>query len=115
MSPLCIRLAPLKVHNQRHCASHRGHNVISIILLPSPQAAVCLGYITPLYFAYVIEARAKLTFARRNGLLRSGDASAFTSHIFLGTAIEDAPVVALAYANLMALSSIVTVAAVEHL
>lgn len=78
---------------------------------PAPQAAVCIGYVTPLYVAYVVEARSKLAFARRLGLLRRFLVTDFAAqfNVALGQGIESTVVVLLAYFNLMALANTLVV------
>lgn len=77
-----------------------------LVLLASPQIVIFVGYITPMFLQYVIEARHKLRFARRHGLLRGGsthDRWPLTGMLF-GWFIEDSAILAVAYANLMFLT-----------
>lgn len=84
------------------------------------QAAICFGYVTPLFFAYFIEARHKLRFAVRHGLLRENEAGEGWPLRGMfhgppsGCVAEDILVVPLAYANLLFLTNMAVVAVVLY-
>lgn len=100
----------------------------------APQATFCIGYATPLFLAYAIEYRAKLAFARRNGLLREHrppalhriawrglsivppvrDTALAAGAELLALTIQDTASTALLYVNLFALVNMSVVAAISR-
>lgn len=79
------------------------------------QAAICIGYATPLFIAYLFEARRKLRFARQQGLLqREAQTDNGSAISFVGCVVDDAFVSALAYFNLMSMCNAMVVAGVTY-
>lgn len=70
--------------------------------------AVCFGFVTPLFISYVIEARAKMRFARQLRLIRRNDPGCSIAYIDFSSTTT----CVLAYINLMLLANIITVAVV---
>lgn len=78
------------------------------------QAAICVGYITPLFISYVIEARHKLRFARRHGLLRRDQfrEGLGMDSLLISLRIDDSFVLALFYVNVVLLTNMVVMIAI---
>lgn len=88
----------------------------------APQAAICLlGHFFPLYFAYILEARPRLLFAQRLGLLqRNGGDRRFNTalnlgYLFSGSTTEILLVILLLYACIMTISNFIVVAVISAL
>lgn len=80
------------------------------------QVAICFGFVTPLFICYVVEARHKLAFARRLGLLPPADGYHLINDS--GTLLRHFDshfTCLLLWLNFVLFSDILTVAAVEKL
>lgn len=113
----CNRLAYSPAHACIYTALCKlSWHMLTCAPLSFSQAAICGGYLTPLFIAYVVEKRAKLAFARKNGLLRetlSMDGSG-QFNVALGSSIESNVIVALTYVNMLILGNLLVVIVISH-
>lgn len=80
------------------------------------QAAICIGYVTPLFITYLMEARAKLAFARRNRLLLSAVECTDVAVIAMPVvpSVDNAAIMLMRYVNLVFFCCIAGSAAVQY-
>lgn len=85
-------------------------------LCPCPQVAICISCATPLFFAYVNEARITLAFARQVLLQRApqqGRPGARSAHDLASPFTESNVICLMLWLNLMMAANAATVKAVE--